>query len=110
MKKIIVIGISILSIFLLCSLSYQPITAEKPIIKQKEEVISVEDEDCGCKDSSIRRFPILCHILLPIALFYHYLITEYYDYNPPRIIIQQDAMFKAMAESWYCWWVWWPTE
>jgi len=32
MKNIVVIGISILSVFILCSLSYQPIIAEKPMV------------------------------------------------------------------------------
>ncbi|GAH21758.1 unnamed protein product, partial [marine sediment metagenome] len=45
MKKSTLIGFSILSVFLLCSLSYNPIIAEKPVIELKEDVISIENED-----------------------------------------------------------------
>lgn len=96
MKKSTLIGISILSVFLLCSLSYKPIIAEKQVIKSKEEVIIIGNEDCGCEDSPNRRFPILCQILLPIALLYKYLIQIYYDYNPPRILLQQYAILQSI--------------
>ena len=69
MKKIIVVGLSILSVFILCSLSYQPILAEKQIIKPREEVISVESEDCECNSKSIWNFPVICALLYPIAIF-----------------------------------------
>jgi len=72
MNKSTLIGLSILSVFILCSLSYQPIIAEKPIIKPREEVISVESEDCGCSSKPIWNFPIICALLYPIAIFFVY--------------------------------------
>jgi len=72
MKKSTLIGISILSVFILCSLSYQPIIAEKPIIKPKEEVISVESNDCGCSSKPIWNFPVICALLYPIAIIIVY--------------------------------------
>lgn len=65
MKKSKLIGLSILSVFLLCNLSYQPIIAEKPIIKTKEEDISFESEDCDCSDGLRDKF---CDILMRIGI------------------------------------------
>jgi len=99
MKKTFIIGISIASIFILCSLTYQPIIAnentESTIVN--EAVISTEkinmqtvinllkrtaeDDDCGCEDenkkSSFRDFPIICEILWPIALFGIFLVLTF---------------------------------
>jgi hypothetical protein len=87
--------------------------SELPAFRENiDEFIKTEFQNttnCDCEYTTVRRFPILCQILLPIALLYYYLITVYYDYDPPRIILQQYAMFKAMAESWSCWWIWWET-
>ncbi len=69
MKKSTLIGLSILSVFLLCSLSYQPIIAEQPIIKPKENVILVESKDCGCSSKPIWNFPIICAILYVLQVF-----------------------------------------
>ena len=81
MRKIVVIGISILSVFILCSLSYQPIVAETPIEEIKETKLSVSKidrlrdfhkkllerkskVDCGCEDTKEWDYPIFCGILL----------------------------------------------
>ncbi len=69
MKKSTLIGLSIISVFLLCSLSYNPIVAEEPIIEIKKDVNLVEDEDCGCSSKSIWNFPILCSLMFPIIIF-----------------------------------------
>ena len=65
MKKIIVIGVSILSVFILYSLSYQPIVADEPIeqIIQQEFEFKETDDDRGCKDTKYEDFPIICFIL-----------------------------------------------
>ena len=81
MKKSIILGVSLLSIFILCSLSYQPIIADTPIEKIKETKLSVSKidglrelhkkllerkskEDCGCEDTTEWEYPIFCGILL----------------------------------------------
>ena len=95
MKKSIIIGVSILSIFILCSLSYQPIIADTPIeqIVQVEkskasdldvdeikelyikllELKSQSNDDCGCDKNNTEfidwDFPIICRILGAIAIF-----------------------------------------
>jgi len=43
MKKNIIFGLCILSVFLLCNLSYQPIIAEKPIEKIAQQVIEFRE-------------------------------------------------------------------
>ena len=53
MKKSTLIGLSILSVFLLCSISYQPIIAEKPI-EQITQQVKESKNDCGCNDESSR--------------------------------------------------------
>lgn len=84
MRKVVVIGVSILSVFVLCSLSYQPIIANTPIetiTQVKESKLSVSKiyvsrelhkkllerkskEDCGCEDTTEWEYPIFCGILL----------------------------------------------
>jgi hypothetical protein len=66
MKKIAVIGISILSVFILCSLSYQPIIADTPIEEIKETKVY---DDCGCEDTNNWDFPIICWILERLWFF-----------------------------------------
>jgi hypothetical protein len=117
MKKSRIIGLIILSVFVLCSLSYQPIIADENI-KFIESRVSIKDklfkfkkfkteigDDCGCGIKADRRFPILCQILLPIGLFYYYLVAIYYDYYPPQIIGMQYHFLIEYAESINCWWV-----
>jgi len=83
MRKIVVIGVSILSVFILCSLSYQPIVADTPI-----ETISIAKEskasnldvfdikelytkllelksqsDCGCGDTTGWDFPFFYELV-----------------------------------------------
>jgi len=90
MKKSIVIGISIISVFILCSLSYQPIIADTPIetISQVKEskasnldVDEIEElhtkllelkfqskADCGCEDTKEWDYPIFCGLLFNITI------------------------------------------
>ena len=73
MKKSTLIGLSVLSVFILCSLSYQPIIAEETIttnqLKQslKDEILNtktIEEDDCGCSSIYIEEYPrIICFIL-----------------------------------------------
>jgi len=87
MRKIAVIGISILSVFILCSLSYQPIMADTPIEnipiikKSKASNLDVDEikelynrliefksqskDGCGCtnKDDDNNSFPLICALL-----------------------------------------------
>ena len=85
MKKSIVIGISILSIFIICSLNYQPIIADEPIVtisqlkESKKSVNKIDryrevynriveiksQSDCGCLLFS-GDTPFICYILLSI--------------------------------------------
>ena len=59
MKKSALFGFSILSVFILCSLSYPPIIADEQI-----DSLPIVDVDCGCNSNNIDwDFPILCWIL-----------------------------------------------
>ena len=63
MKKSILIAGSVLSLFILVSLSYQPIIAEKSI-EQITQQVKESKNDCGCNDESSRwGFPIICSVL-----------------------------------------------
>ena len=60
MKKSKIIGLSILSVFLLCSLSYQPIIAEKQVIEIKENIDIVEKDNFDCESDDDWIPPFLC--------------------------------------------------
>ena len=76
MKKSIIFGFSILSVFLLCSISYQPIIAEKPI-EQITQQVKESKNDCGCNDESSRwSFPIICSILGVFWLIFMILVIS----------------------------------
>lgn len=79
MKKILIISVSILSVFILCSLSYQPIVADTQIEEIKENKISLSKtemlrelhrkivelkskDNCGCKSNN-QDFPLICGII-----------------------------------------------
>jgi hypothetical protein len=90
MRKNIIFGMSILSVFILCSLSYQPIIADTPIetitqVKKSKasdldvdelkelytkllEFKSQSNDDCGCEETTEWRFPVICTILGGIFL------------------------------------------
>jgi len=75
-SKSIIIGISILSVFILCSLSYQPIIAEKPI-EQITQQVKESKNDCGCNDESSRwGFPIICSFLGVFLLIFMILVIS----------------------------------
>ena len=70
MNKSSLIGISILSFFILCSLTYQPIIAEdKPIVKIKQYNEIIEEDDCGCENKLDWGFPVICAILYMLQVF-----------------------------------------
>jgi len=101
MRKILVIGVSILSVFILCSLSYQPITADTPIVtitqlkKSKAYNLDVEETkelyymlvnyksqsncDCSSHHNKITPTnPLFCFLLIlasPIILTLYFLYT-----------------------------------
>jgi len=76
MNKPTIIGISILSVFILCSLSYQPIIAEKPI-EQITQQVKESKNDCGCNDESSRwGFPIICSVLGVFLLIFMILVIS----------------------------------
>jgi len=76
MRKSVLFGGSILCLFILVSLSYQPIIAETPI-ESKASNLDVDEikelynrlieiksqSDCGCEKSKEGGFPIICLIL-----------------------------------------------
>jgi len=121
MRKIAVIGISILSVFILLSLSYQPIIADTPIqpipmakesktynldadeIKELNNKLigfkSQSYDDCGCGDTTGWNFSIICKILeVPFAFGMILLIAL-----DIKIII---GMTIILAEIFNCGWVW----
>ena len=99
MRKILVIGVSILSVFILCSLSYQPIIADTPIepihiAKESKasnldvgelkelynrliELKSQSNDGCGCDMVKIWPFPIIC-----IQLFLMIKFVELFGSDP----------------------------
>ena len=91
MKKSTLIGLSILSVFMLCSLSYNPIIADETIqtnqLKQslKDEVLrikTIEEEDCGCGDTTEWNYPVLCTFLygIYIIVFFSYAIFRFVNF------------------------------
>ena len=122
MKKKVVIGISILSVFILCSLSYQPIIADtpiEPIPMAKESKVSDLDvdeikelynkllelksqSDCGCDNKVFIRWrPILCLLLSPIWIIIA-TITEIITpmMNPPFLYFTIARLGTELG----CWW------
>jgi len=76
MKKNILIVGCIISCFILVSLSYQPIIAEKPI-EQITQQIKESKNDCGCKDESSRwGFPIICTVLTILSGIFMILVIS----------------------------------
>jgi hypothetical protein len=65
MKNNILIVGCIISCFILAFLSYQPIIAEKQVIKSKEEFNIIENEDCDCSDGLREMF---CDTLMRIGI------------------------------------------
>jgi hypothetical protein len=120
MRKIVVIGVSILSVFILCSLSYQPIIADTPI----EQIVQVEEskasnldvdelkelysrliemksqstDDCGCDMVKIWPFPIICiqlFLMIKFVELFHLWPIGY----PPLLVI-----LYAVAGKFNCPW------
>ena len=123
MRKTAIIGISILSVFILCSLSYQPIIADTPIEtitqanKSKASNLDVDEikelyikllelksqSDCGCetvsKITGFWNFPTMCTFLLPLVLFFIYMyLTREKFYNLSLNLL-------LLGEKLDCWWV-----
>jgi len=83
MKKILVIGISIISVFILCSLSYQPIIADEQIEQEFIQIIgnSIIEDDCDCL-----RYRVICNLLELIYFslsLYCYFIYDLFGFDPP---------------------------
>ena len=72
MRKIVVIGVNILSVFILCSLSYQPILAKKQFVDIKRDNVFNSNYDCDCeKKIYVNSEPvIICAILWALFLFF----------------------------------------
>ena len=117
MKKSIIIGVSILSIFILCSLSYQPITADTPIEpismakKSKASDLDVDElkelyikllelksqSDCGCGDTEDISDSTICGILVLLSLPFLALFYLFASISNFGIIID--------SELWYYFWL-----
>jgi len=63
MKKSTLIGFNILTIFILFSISYQPIVAEESPMINQIEIRQLPDDECDCNDDIDWDFPIICWIL-----------------------------------------------
>ncbi|RLF57491.1 MAG: hypothetical protein DRN27_07690 [Thermoplasmata archaeon] len=118
MKRIIAFGISIVSIFILCSLSYQPIVAnentESTIVNEaviSTEMINMqtvinllkrtaEDDNCGCEKEDVNIVdwdtPIICQIL------YFALIIGYFFIYRLNIHIIANIVDK-IGRAFNCW-------
>ena len=130
MKKSTIVGVSILSIFILCSLSYQPIVADTPIEnipiikKSKASNLDVDElkelynrlielksqSDCGCGNDNLDdeetiswHFPCICTlILLPIALFCFMIWFPFYRFiDPPLLLVYAVRIAGEIG----CWWL-----
>ena len=120
MKKSVILGISILSVFILCSLSYQPIIADTPIEtitqvkKSKSSNLDVDEikelyakllgfksqsnDDCGCDMVRKWPFPIICiqlFLMVKLVEIFHILPIGY----PPLLVI-----LYAVAGKFNCPW------
>lgn len=78
MRRTTLIGISILSVFLLCSLSYQHI-ADEPIIERKLDVIYTESDDCDCISNDKNWVPPFLCLSLWLQLFILGLLLVKFD-------------------------------
>ena len=122
MKKSIILGGSILCLFILVSLSYQPIVADMPIEtipmakKSKASNLDVDElkelynkliemksqSDCGCGNKVfIGWHPILCLLLSPIWIIIA-TITEIITpiMNPPLLYF----VIARIGTELGCWW------
>ena len=119
MRKIVVIGVSILSVFILCSLSYQPIIADTPIetitqVKKSKvsnlnvdelkelynrliEMKSQSKDDCGCENDNTTRwsFPVLCTLLAPLFILAVYLLIHHIGDFIVQIILAIGSMLNC---------------
>jgi len=127
MRKYHLIGISILSVFILCSLSYQPIIADTPIetIGQvKESKVSVDrlnryrevynriveiksqlEYDCECEETKDWGFP-LSGLLLEGIMFVvisYIILMEGFGYNPVIMLILVSSIWN-LGDTLSCDW------
>jgi hypothetical protein len=103
MKRLILIGVSIISVFIICTLSYQPIIANEPIINKSTtdkksiqfNIIKNQElyqkyikriyrkDDCDCNEPNKQYFhPIICAILIPIYFFLLMASFNFLYYHP----------------------------
>ena len=122
MKKSIIIGVSVLSIFILCSLSYQPIIADTPIEpmpmakKSKASDLDVDElkelytkllelkyqskDDCGCGDTTGWGFPIICTTIYLFFIFLYFLSFIIPGEGP----ISGFTGLTKIGQALDCWW------
>jgi hypothetical protein len=83
MKKTKTIGLSILTVFLLCSISYNPIAAEKQVIEIKENIEIGDEEDCECDSKENNNYsPIFICLTLWIKMYIFMRLFLYFEYTP----------------------------
>ena len=89
MKNIELIGLSILSIFIICSLSYQPIIADGLIdsITNIDDV-KISDDDCDCKNNN-RPF-LICLILSLLIVPLEYFLVFFVI--PNELLLIEDII------------------
>ncbi len=100
MKRIISLSICFLSIIILCSLSYQPIIAEKPI-EQITQQVKESKNDCGCNDESSRwGFPIICSVL-GVFLFIFMILVISMNQNQFLGLLESVNSIGKSLNCWY---------
>ena len=122
MKKKVVIGISIFSVFILCSIPYQSIVADTSIeeaIQKIETKISINkkaelnkifnnlvelkfksDDYCDCKKTKEWPFPFICFYLSLIFIWRGFLATKLHKYS--WWVLADQAW--DMAITYNCYW------
>jgi len=87
MKRNILLFGCIISCLILVSLSYQPIIAEKPVVKQTEEILIVEDEDCGCISKDTNWAPPFLCLVIGIQYVILSILLGFFTANPTHWIV-----------------------
>jgi hypothetical protein len=95
------IGLSILSIFILCSLSYQPIIADNltdSITKVDDAKLS--DDDCDCKKINKWPFPLICFYLSLLFIWRCFLFMKLDEFKWD--VLADKAV--DIAKTFNCYW------
>ena len=97
------IGISILIIFIFCSLSFQPIIADVPIIEQESILTAGKnetDDNCDCKKTKEWPFPFICLYLNLLFIWRGFLASELHKYSWWMLADQTWEMAKTFNCRW----------